>query len=89
MAQSYRALRASRWVFLILAYVFAGLNAIFGLVRLIGGGEPILIADTVELPMRAVGLLNIIGAPLSFLIFYMPSGLIQLLFEVRDRQPRV
>ena len=88
MAAPYRVLRVARWVFLVLAYLLAGINlTVGGLWPLIVGGEPVqLLVDGPELPARVYGLLNIVvSAPLAFLFFYLPSGIIRVLLEVRER----
>lgn len=90
MKQPYALLRIARWVFLILAYLFGGLNLIFaGLIPLIMGGDPIpVLADGTAIPARLFGLLSLlISAPLAFLFFYVPSGLIRLGLEIAERLP--
>ena len=87
MRKSYPMLRAARWVLLVLAYFFGGLNLIFtGLLPLLIGGEPIpILADGTTMPARLFGLLSIvISAPISFLLFYVPSGVIHLLLKLSD-----
>jgi hypothetical protein len=84
----YPVLRAARWALLILAYLFGALNLIFaGFVPLLIGGEPIpILADGTTIPARFFGLLSIlISAPLSFLLFYVPSGMIHLLLALAER----
>ncbi len=86
----YQTLRIARIVFLVLAYLFAGLNLIFaGLIPLFLGGEPIpVLADGSEIPARLFGLLSlIISTPMAFLFFYVPSGIIKLLLEIWERLP--
>ena len=85
MTKPYPVLRAARWMFLGLAYLFGGLNLVFGLIRLVAGGQPVALIDGSELPMRLLGALNILGAPLSFLLFYLPSGALHLLLDLHQR----
>mgnify|MGYP001593930040 CR=1 FL=1 len=90
MKQPYRLLGIARIVLLVLAYLFAGLNVIFaGFVPLILGGDPIpVLADGTAIPARVFGLLSILlSAPLSFLFFYVPSGLIHLGLAILKRSP--
>ena len=53
------------------------------------GGDPVpLFLEGPAVPVRVLGLLNIlITAPLLFMMFYVPSGIIHLLLEhgVRDQ----
>jgi hypothetical protein len=91
MAKPYQLLRVTRVVLLVLAYVSGLSNLIFaGLLPLVTGGEPVpLFLDGPMIPVRVLGLLNIlITAPLLFVIFYVPSGMIQLLLELRDQGSR-
>lgn len=86
----YLMLRIARWALLGLAYLFGGLNLIFaGLVPLVLGGDPIpVLADGTAIPARLFGLLSIlISAPLAFMFFYVPSGLIHLGLDLADRLP--
>ena len=88
MAKSYQLLRVSRIVLLVLAYVSGVSNLIFaGLLPLIMGGEPVpLFLDGPAISVRVLGILNLlITAPLLFVIFYVPSGMIHLLLELRDK----
>jgi hypothetical protein len=90
MAKPYRLLRIIRVVLLVLAYLAGISNLIFaGLVPLIMGGEPVpLFVDAPPIPVRALALLNIfITAPLSFMLFYVPSGVIHLLLSLREGAP--
>ena len=90
MKKSYCILRGARWVLLILAYLFGGLNLIFaGLVPLMMGGDPIpVLADGTAIPARVFGLLSVlISAPLAFLFFYVPSGFIRLGLDIVERLP--
>ena len=86
----YQLLRIARWVFLVLAWLFGGLNLIVaGLIPLVMGGEPIpILADGSAIPARLFGVLSIfVSAPMAFLLFYLPSGVIKLLLEIRERLP--
>jgi len=88
MAKPYQLLRVSRIVLLVLAYVSGVLNLVFaGLWPLVMGGDPVpLFLDGPAVPARLLGLLNIvITAPLLFVVFYVPSGMIRVLLELRDR----
>ena len=89
MTKSYRVLRIARWAFLVMAYLVAATNLVVtGLIPLLTGGDPIpVLVDGPAIPARLFGLMNIvISAPLGFLFFYTPSGIIQLLLETHDRQ---
>ena len=89
MAQPYRLLRVTRVVLLVLAYVSGLSNLVFaGFVPLVLGGDPVsLFVDGPAIPVRLLGLLNIvITAPLLFVVFYVPSGMIHLLLALHDRQ---
>jgi len=86
MAQSYQFLRVSAKVFKVLAWVALALQVITGLVLLVTGGEPVLIAG-VELPARLVGVLNFVAAGLYFFSFWLMSGLIRLLLDIRSTLP--
>ena len=86
----YVTLRIARLVLLGLAYLFGGLNLIFaGLVPLVIGGDPIpVLADGTAIPARLFGLLSIlISAPMAFMFFYVPRGLIHLGLNLVDRLP--
>jgi len=90
MAQPYRLLRVSRVVLLVLAYVSGVSNLVFGgFVPLILGGDPLpLFIDGPAISVRLLGLLNIlITAPLLFVMFYVPSGIIHLLLALREQLP--
>lgn len=92
MKKPYLLLRAARWVLLVLAYLFGGLNLIFaGLVPLVIGGDPIpILQDGTAIPARLFGFLSIVlSAPLAFLFFYVPSGLIRLALELSERAGHV
>jgi len=86
MAQPYKFLHVSATVFKVLAWVSLALQVITGLVLLVTGGEPIVIAG-VELPARLVGLLNFVAAGLYFFSFWLMSSLIKLLLEIRRALP--
>ena len=88
MVQPYRLLRVTRVVLLVLAYVGGVSNLVFaGFLPLVLGGDPVsLFADGPAIPVRLLGILNIlITAPLLFVMFYAPSGLIHLLLALRDQ----
>ena len=87
--KSYRLLRIARWVLLVLAYLFGGLNLLFaGFMPLFLGGEPVpILADGTTIPARLFGLLSVvISAPLAFLFFYVPSGVLHLLLDMADQR---
>lgn len=90
MQKPYRVLRIARWVLLGLAYVSGVASlTVAGFGALIIGGEPVTIfVDGPTIPARLLGLWNIlVGAPLTFLFFYVPSAVIRLLLELRERLP--
>ena len=91
MTKPYRVLRIAHWALLVLAYGFSALNLVLaGVIPLVFGGEPIpILADGTAIPARLFGLLSIlISAPLSFLLFYVPSGVIRLLLDLSDAKAR-
>ena len=90
MAKPYQLLRVTRVVLLVLAYVSGISNMVLaGFVPLVMGGDPVpLFLEGPAVPVRVLGILNIlITAPLLFMMFYVPSGIIHLLLEhgVRDQ----
>jgi len=88
MQKPYRVLRVARWVLLGLAYVSGTISFIFaGFGALIVGGEPVTVfVNGPAVPARLLGLWNIlVGAPLTFLFFYVPSAVIRLLLELREQ----
>ena len=88
MTKPYQLLRVTRIVLLVLAYVSGVSNVVFaGFLPLVLGGEPVpLFLDGPAISVRVLGLLNIlITAPLLFVVFYVPSGMIRVLLELRDR----
>jgi len=92
MAKPYQLLRVTRIVLLVLAYVSGVANLIFaGFLPLVMGGEPVpLFLDGPAISVRVLGILNIlITAPLLFVVFYVPSGIIHLLLELRDAVRRL
>ena len=81
----------TRIVLLVLAYLSGVSNLLFaGFLPLIAGGDPVpLFLDGPAISVRILGLLNIlITAPLLFVIFYVPSGIIHLLLAQHDRSGR-
>ena len=86
MAQPYKFLQVSTVVFKVLAWVALVVQVITGLVLVIKGGEPVLIGGT-ELPVRLVGLLNFVTAALYFFSFWLMSGVIRLLLDIRRQLP--
>ena len=85
MAKPYQLLRVTRVVLLVLAYVSGISNMVLaGLVPLVMGGDPVpLFLEGPAVPVRVLGILNIlITAPLLFVMFYVPSGIIHLLLEL-------
>ena len=90
MAKPYQLLRVTRVVLLVLAYVSGISNMVLaGFVPLVMGGDPVpLFLEGPAVPVRVLGILNIlITAPLLFMMFYVPSGIIHLLLAhgVRDQ----
>ena len=88
MAKPYQLLRVSRIVLLVLAYASGVSNVVFaGLWPLVTGGDPQpLFLDGPAIPVRVLGLLNLlITAPLLFVMFYVPSGIIHLLLALTDQ----
>ncbi|MBI3010258.1 MAG: hypothetical protein HYY57_04675 [Candidatus Omnitrophica bacterium] len=86
MAAPYRFLQASIVVFKVLAWIALALQVITGLILVIGGGDPILVGG-VEIPARAVGLLNFVAAGLYFFSFWLMANLIHLWLDIRSHLP--
>ena len=89
MAKPYQLPRVSRIVLLVFAFVSGVSNLVFaGLWPLVVGGDPVpLFLEGPTIPARLLALLNIVmTAPLLFVIFYVPSGIIRVLLELRDRR---
>ena len=87
MAKSYPLLRVTRIVLLVFAYLSGVSNAVFaGLLPLVLGGEPVtLFVDGPAISVRILGLLNLVlTAPLLFVIFYVPSGIIHVVLALHD-----
>ncbi len=87
MTQPYQVLKIGRVVLLVLAYVVAVVNVVAGVMLLFTGGGPIPLGEGgPELPARLFGVIGIlVSAPLSFVLLYVPSGLIALLLELRAK----
>src|SRR3989338_9050445 len=88
MAKPYQLLRVTRVVLLVLAYVSGISNMVLaGFVPLVMGGDPVpLFLEGPAVPVRVLGLLNLlITAPLLFMMFYVPSGIIHLLLALREQ----
>jgi len=86
MAKSYRFLRVSAMAFKVLAWLTLVFQAITGVILLLGGGESIFIGG-LELPARAVGIVNFVAAGVYFFSFWLMGSLIRLLLEIRERLP--
>ena len=89
MAKPYQLLRVSRIILLVLAYASGVSNVVFaGFLPLVMGGDPVpLFLDGPAISVRVLALLNIlITAPLLFVVFYVPSGMIHILLELRDHR---
>lgn len=82
---TYKFLRTSVKVFKVLAWVALGLQIVTGLILVIGGGDPVLVAG-VDIPARVVGLLNFVAGAVYFFSLWLTSSLIQLLLDIRDGQ---
>ena len=82
---TYKFLQVSVKVFRVLAWVALGLQVVTGLILIIGGGEPILVAG-VDIPARVVGLLNFVAGGVYFFSLRLTAELIQLLLDIRNRQ---
>ncbi len=82
---TYKFLRLSVKVFKVLAWVALGLQVVTGLILVIGGGEPILVAG-VDIPARVVGLLNFIAGGVYYFSLRLTAELVQLLLDLRDNQ---
>ena len=86
MTQPYKFLQVSTVVFKVLAWIALVVQVLTGLVLVVRGGEPVLIAGT-ELPVRLVGLLNFLTAALYFFSFWLMSSVIRLLLDIRRQWP--
>ena len=85
MAQPYKFLGLSVKVFKVLAWVALGLQVIIGLVLIIGGGEPVSLGG-IDIPARVVGVLNFVAAAMYWFSFWLMSGVIQVLLDLRAHQ---
>ena len=82
MAQSGdRFLQASSTIFRVLAWVTLVLQAVMGLILVIGVGEAVPIG-AIELPARVVGLLNLVAAAIYWFLFTFISKITKLLVDV-------
>ena len=82
MAQSGdRFLQVSSTVFKVLAWVTLALQAVMGLILVIGGGEAVPVG-AIELPARVVGLLNLVAALIYWFLFTFISKVTRLLLDV-------
>ena len=82
MAQSGdRFLRVGATIFKVLAWVTLVLQAVMGLVLVVGGGQAVPIG-AIELPARVVGLLNLVAAVIYWFLFTFISKLTRLLLDV-------
>ena len=79
-------LRVSVTVFQVLAWLTLVFQAVTGLILVIGGGEPVFIGG-LELPARALGILNFIAAAVYFFSFWLMGSLVRLLLDIRERLP--
>ena len=86
MAQPYKFLRVSAVVFKVLAWVSLVLQVVTGLILLVGGGQPVTIGG-VNVPARAVGVLNFLVAAGYFFSLWLMANLIRLWLDIRDRLP--
>ena len=86
MAKPYKFLRVSTTVFKVLAWVAVAFQVVTGTILIVTGGEPVAIGN-LELPVRVVGLLNFIAAGLYFFSFWLMKSVLQLLLDIRERQP--
>jgi hypothetical protein len=86
MASSYPFLRTSIVIFKVLAWLSLAVQAITGLILLIGGGDPVLIGG-LEVPARLVGVLNFVAAAVYFFSLWLMANLLRLLLDIRDRLP--
>ncbi|GEM_PF-3912248 len=88
MAQAYHVLKIGRVVLLVLAYLVAVVNVVAGAMLLFAGGAPIPLGEGgPEIPARLFGVIGIvISAPLSFVLLYLPSGMVHLLLELRAQK---
>ena len=82
---TYKFLRLSVKVFKVLAWVALALQVVTGLILIIGGGEPVLVAG-VDIPARVVGLLNFVAGGVYYFSLRLTSELLQLLLDIRDHQ---
>ena len=83
MASPYAFLRASVRVFRVLAWVALGIPVATGAILIVMGGEPVLWGG-VDLPARAMGVLNVLAGGMYFFSMRLVSDLIQLLLDIRE-----
>ncbi len=84
MPQSYKFLRVSVKVFKGLAWLALAVQVITGLILIVRGGEPVVIAGA-DIPARMVGILNFVAAGMYFFTLTLTSHLIQLGLDIRDQ----
>ena len=86
MTKPYKFLRISATVFQVLAWVALAVQIVTGLILVINGGEPVVIAGN-DIPARLVGVLNFVAAAMYFFSLFLMSKLIQLLLDIREHLP--
>ena len=79
--QSEGFLRVSATIFKVLAWVALVLQAVMGLILVIGGGPAVPIGG-IDVPARVVGVLNLLAAAIYWFLFTFISKVTQLLIDV-------
>ena len=82
MNDSQKFLGASAVVFRVLAWVSLVIQAVVGVIVLATGGEPVNLGG-LDVPARAIGLLNCVAGVLYFFLFYLISHAIRVVLEIR------
>lgn len=79
--QSEGFLRVSATIFKVLAWVALILQAVMGLILVIGGGPAVPIGG-IDVPARVVGVLNLLAAVIYWFLFSFIAKVTQLLIDV-------
>ena len=78
-----RLLKASVTVFQVLAWVSMVIQVLVGLFVLVTGGPAVPIGG-VDVPARAIGVLNCVAGVIYFFVLLLISHVIRVLLEIRD-----
>ena len=76
-------LKVSATIFQVLAWVSMVIQVAVGLVVLVTGGSAVPIGG-VEVPARAIGVLNCVAGVIYFFLLLLISHVVRVLVEIRD-----